>query len=145
MKTKIDTKQVLELDGFFKRFSTKSDDPKTEVVEEKDIEKAFSHISDLYIMDQISDEIYNAAKERYEIQKAQKEKLIGGRADGKTLEDIAAHHNIEVSALQEQYKMGMEEEKEHTSDEEERSEITKDHLMEDSKYYTKLEKNIVSE
>ncbi len=42
-----------------------------------DIEKAFDKVSDLYIMDQISDELYDAAKSRYEAVKTEKDKTNG--------------------------------------------------------------------
>jgi 8-oxo-dGTP pyrophosphatase MutT (NUDIX family) len=72
------------------------------------------------------------------IEKAAEEKLHGGDADGKTLEDIAEHHGVDLKEIKKQYEMGLEEEKEHTDDEEERGEIAKDHLWKDAQYYTKL-------
>ena len=67
-------------------------------------------------------------------------------ADGKTLEDIAKHHDIEENTeeyekLKSQYNKGIKvEKKEHTTDKLKASEIAMDHLWEDPKYYDKLEK-----
>jgi 8-oxo-dGTP pyrophosphatase MutT (NUDIX family) len=66
------------------------------------------------------------------------EKLQGGRADGKTLEDIAKKHKISLEELTKEWQIGVTEEREHTTDAEERSEITRDHLWENPKYYSKL-------
>lgn len=58
------------------------------------------------------------------------EKLKGGLADNKSLEDFD----------KEQVEMGKKVEREHTDDEEKIAEIVADHLVEDPKYYTKLKK-----
>lgn len=78
-------------------------------------------------------------KEQY-IRLNEAEKLKGGLADGKTLEDIAKHHKVSMDKLKKQWDMGMNVEKEHTSDNLEADEIVKDHLWEDPEYYTKLKK-----
>lgn len=68
------------------------------------------------------------------------ENLIGGKADNRTLEDIALHHNISIEEIKKEYEMGLEIEKEHTSDENIASEIAKDHIFEFANYYTNLSK-----
>jgi len=68
------------------------------------------------------------------------EKLLGGLADNKTLKDIAKKHDVKLSYLIKQYHKGINVESEHTSDKTVASEITKDHLFEDPKYYIKLSK-----
>ena len=68
------------------------------------------------------------------------DKIPGGLADGKTLADIANHHKIEVVDLMPEYRLGIKTEMEHTSDKSIAEEIARDHLFEDPKYYTKLEK-----
>ena len=77
-------------------------------------------------------------KDRFD--KIKKELLIGGRGDGLTLRDIAKKHNVELSHIQAQFKMGLEVEKEHSTDVKIRGEIARDHLTEDPDYYTKLAK-----
>lgn len=68
-----------------------------------------------------------------------KEELIkGGMGDGKTLRDIAKLHNVELSAIEDQFKMGQKVEMEHTTDVRIAKEIARDHLTEDPQYYTKL-------
>jgi hypothetical protein len=67
-----------------------------------------------------------------------KEKIKGGLADGKSLKDIAEKHNIELTHIEEQFKMGQKVELEHTDDQSKADEISKDHLWEDPNYYTKL-------
>ncbi len=59
-----------------------------------------------------------------------KEQIPGGYATGKSPDDFD----------QEQIKMGIEIEMEHTDDPEKAKEIAMDHLMEDPEYYTKLKK-----
>ena len=65
-------------------------------------------------------------------------KIKGGLADNKTLSDIAYKHGVPLKLINQQYRMGIQIEREHTSDKEEASEIAMDHLWEDPKYYTKL-------
>jgi len=69
-----------------------------------------------------------------------KEKIIGGKADFKTLDDIAKIHNVSLDFIKSQFNMGVEVEFEHTNDRDIASEIAKDHLMELPDYYTRLEK-----
>ena len=68
------------------------------------------------------------------------EKIEGGLADGKSLEDIAKHHKVSIEDLKQQWNMGMDVEKEHTDDNLKADEIVKDHLWEDPEYYTALKK-----
>lgn len=76
------------------------------------------------------------------------EKLKGGKADKKTLEDIAKMHakkgnkSLEdmITLLKNQFSKGIKVEKEHTNDRSESNEIVLDHLYEDPKYYDKLKK-----
>lgn len=68
----------------------------------------------------------------------EKEKIKGGLADGKTIEDVAKHHDVDMKDLGKEYKDGIEVEYEHTNDREKAKEIALDHLWEDPKYYTKL-------
>ena len=67
-----------------------------------------------------------------------KEKIKGGIADNKSISDIAKHYNVSVEKIEQQIKIGLKVEKEHTNDEEKALEIVKDHLMEMLDYYTKL-------
>jgi hypothetical protein len=78
---------------------------------------------------------------------SEKEKLVGGKADGKTLQDVAAHHAGNSAGrkyttlyylLKHQLELGLKVEKEHSNSKEEAEEITLDHLWEDPEYYTKL-------
>lgn len=65
------------------------------------------------------------------------EKLKGGKADGKTLTDIADMHNVSVKSLEKEMELGLPEELEHTTDKSVAEEIVKDHLTEDPEYYSK--------
>jgi hypothetical protein len=68
-----------------------------------------------------------------------KEDIIkGGKADGKTLEDIAVIHNVKFEDIEKEYKVGLLVEVEHSSDPEKQGEVTRDHLIENPKYYTDL-------
>jgi hypothetical protein len=62
------------------------------------------------------------------ILREKKQKLKGGLGDKKSLEDFD----------QEEVKLGLKAEMEHTDDKEVASEIVADHLTEDPKYYSKL-------
>jgi len=67
------------------------------------------------------------------------DKIPGGKADGKNLDDICAKHKCDPEKLDKEYKMGVKHEMEHTSDKEIAHEIVLDHLAEDDpKYYTHL-------
>jgi hypothetical protein len=68
------------------------------------------------------------------------EKVPGGKASGKTVEDIAKKHGVSVEYIEKQLKMGMEIEKEHSPDPATRKEISLDHLEEFKDYYTRLDK-----
>ena len=67
------------------------------------------------------------------------ESIIGGLADGKTLEEIAIKHNVDLVQLQREFEIGKQVEMEHTDTEEEAVEITLDHLFERPHYYSKLD------
>jgi hypothetical protein len=76
------------------------------------------------------------------------EKLKGGLADNKTLEQIAKKHDKKgyyqndnmMSTLKKQLQMGVKVEMEHTEDKSKAKEIAMDHLYEDPNYYSKLKK-----
>lgn len=68
------------------------------------------------------------------------ETLVGGKGDNKTIEDIAAMHNVSVEYAKEQLKKGIEIESEHTNDVDKATEISLDHLTEFVNYYSELEK-----
>lgn len=69
------------------------------------------------------------------------EKLKGGLSDGKTIEDIAKKHKIDVDLLKVQLTNGVKvEKKDHTDDKKTAEEIALDHLSEDPTYYIKLKK-----
>jgi len=68
----------------------------------------------------------------------EKDEIPGGLADGKSLEDIAKHHDVDVKDIEKEHKKGIEVEYEHTGDKDKSKEIASDHLWEDPKYYTKL-------
>ena len=68
------------------------------------------------------------------------EVLQGGKADGKTLEDLAKHHGVPLEDIQKEFDLGMKVELEHTTDKEIAKEITTDHIWEMSNYYSKLKK-----
>lgn len=76
------------------------------------------------------------------------ENKTGGLAKGKSLEDIAKHHDPKgyyavenmVDSLKKELKMGIKVETEHTHDKKKAARIAMDHLWEDPNYYTKLAK-----
>ena len=68
------------------------------------------------------------------------EKIPGGLSSGKSLEDLAKKHNVNVDDLFEQLRKGIKVEMEHTSEMIVALEIAMDHLAEDPTYYDKLKK-----
>ena len=72
------------------------------------------------------------------IESTNKDEIPGGLSDNKTLKDIANKHKVDIDDLMGEYRKGIKAEMEHTSDPKIAAEITRDHLYEDSKYYTKL-------
>lgn len=62
----------------------------------------------------------------------------GGKADNLTLTDIASKHNIPEDDLKVEFAMGVDHEMEHTDNVKIASEIARDHLIEDPKYYSKI-------
>lgn len=85
------------------------------------------------------DRLLKNLREQY-VRLYESEKLKGGLADGKSLEDIAKYHKVSIEDLKKQWNMGIDVEKEHTDDNLKADEIVKDHLAEDPKYYSKLKK-----
>lgn len=66
------------------------------------------------------------------------DKIPGGLAKGKTLQDIADKHKLPLSQLEKSLQQGIKVEMEHTTSEAIAREIAMDHLWEDPKYYDKL-------
>lgn len=87
-----------------------------------------------------ADEKTEQEQEQVETEEGTKtdEELVGGKADGKTVEDIAKMHNVTVEVLQSELEKGIAVEMEHTGDPEKAKEIALDHLSEQADYYEKL-------
>lgn len=68
------------------------------------------------------------------------EKIKGGLADKKTVEELAAHHKTLVKKIYDEIEIGKKVEMEHTDDPDEALEVTMDHLWEVPDYYTRLTK-----
>ena len=68
----------------------------------------------------------------------EKDMIPGGLSDDMSIEDIADKHGVDIEDLKKEYKKGISVEMEHTSDKSIASEIARDHLFEDPKYYDKL-------
>jgi hypothetical protein len=79
--------------------------------------------------------------------------LKGGKADNKSLVQIAKKHNAKnyhqiddmVKSLEKQVKLGLPIEMDHTDSKDKALEIVYDHLFEDPKYYSKLKKADIDE
>ena len=69
-----------------------------------------------------------------------KETIKGGLSDNKTIQDVAKKHKVDVDLLKVQLNNGIKVEMEHTKSKKIATEIALDHLYEDPKYYTKLNK-----
>jgi len=66
------------------------------------------------------------------------EQTLSGLAQGKTLEDIAKKHNVDIESLKKEIEKGIKVEHEHTKNNQTAKTIAMDHLFEDPEYYTKL-------
>lgn len=66
------------------------------------------------------------------------DKIKGGLADKKSLQDIADKHSVSLSDIESALADGIKVEQEHASDVLVAEEIAKDHLLEDAEYYSKL-------
>lgn len=66
--------------------------------------------------------------------------ITGGVADKDTITSLSKHHGVSVTSIIKELKRGLEVEMEHTDDPKKSIEIAMDHIKEDPKYYTKLEK-----
>lgn len=64
----------------------------------------------------------------------------GHLAEGFSLRDIAEIHQVPLSELKKQVRLGMKAESEHTASKREQMKIVKDHLFENPNYYTLLKK-----
>ena len=58
-----------------------------------------------------------------------------------SLEELAKMHNVSKAVLRKELEMGIKHEKEHSTKHKTASEIARDHLKEDPKYYTNLEEH----
>ncbi len=67
-------------------------------------------------------------------------KIVGGKADKLSLDDIAKKFKVKLSKLTKELNKGIEVEVEHTKDKEKAKEIATDHLSEFPDYYERLEK-----
>jgi hypothetical protein len=84
---------------------------------------------------------------------SESEKLKGGKADNKSLVQIAKKHDAKsyyhiddmVKSLKKQVEMGLPIEMDHTDSKDKALEIVYDHLFEDPKYYSKLKKADIDE
>jgi len=72
-----------------------------------------------------------------------KEQLQGGKADNMSVKDIAKLHGVKTSAIEKEIRVGMSVEKEHTSSKAKQREISKDHVIEDDKYYTEPKTGLI--
>lgn len=70
----------------------------------------------------------------------EKDEIPGGKADGKTAEDIAEKWDVSIEYIKKQIEKGIKVEYEHTNDRSKSKEITLDHLWFDgADYYERLE------
>jgi len=68
----------------------------------------------------------------------EKEFIPGGLSKGMTLAQIADKHKVDLDTIKKEFKKGVNVEMEHTTDIRIASEIARDHIFEDPKYYDKL-------
>jgi hypothetical protein len=76
--------------------------------------------------------------------KVEGEELEGGKADGKTPQDISDKHKVDIKDIQKEVEIGIEIEMEHTDSPIKAKEVVLDHLYEFPDYYTNKEHGLVS-
>ena len=89
----------------------------------------------------IGDEFHKAAQmsgvnDLRSIVFSEEEKVIGGKADDMSVEDLADKHNVDVRDIEKEIEVGVRIEMEHTDDKEIAKEIAMDHIFEFPDYYT---------
>ena len=67
---------------------------------------------------------------------SEEEKVMGGKADDMSVEDLADKHNVDVKDIEKEIEVGVRIEMEHTDDKEIAREIAMDHIFEFPDYYT---------
>ena len=67
---------------------------------------------------------------------SEEEKVMGGKADDMSVEDLADKHNVDVKDIKKEIEVGVRIEMEHTDDKEIAREIAMDHIFEFPDYYT---------
>ena len=72
--------------------------------------------------------------------KSNENKLIGGKSDKLSLQNIADKFNVSIKEIKNQLQKGIKVEMEHTYDKEKATEIATDHISEFPDYYNRLEK-----
>lgn len=70
----------------------------------------------------------------------EEELIVGGLADGMSIDDIAEKHGVGISQITSQVEKGIDIEMEHVNDADRAREIALDHLFEFPDYYDRLEK-----
>lgn len=68
------------------------------------------------------------------------EAALSGLSKGMSLKDIADKHNVALNAIETELNKGIKTEMEHTNSKSVAKKIAMDHLVEDPKYYTKINK-----
>jgi hypothetical protein len=89
----------------------------------------------------IGDEFHKAAQmsgvnDLRSIVFSEEEKVMGGKADDMSVEDLADKHNVDVRDIEKEIEVGVRIEMEHTDDKEIAREIAMDHIFEFPDYYT---------
>jgi len=89
----------------------------------------------------IGDEFHKAAQmsgvnDLRSIVFSEEEKVMGGKADDMSVEDLADKHNVDVRDIEKEIEVGVRIEMEHTDDKEIAREIAMDHVFEFPDYYT---------
>lgn len=64
--------------------------------------------------------------------------IPGGKGDNETVKNLAKKHGVPLKHIQNQLKMGLKVEMEHTNNPKKAKEISIDHISENPNYYTKL-------
>jgi hypothetical protein len=76
--------------------------------------------------------------------KVEAEELVGGKADGMSVQDLADKHSVDVKDIQKELEIGIEIEMEHTDSPIEAKEVVMDHLHEFPDYYSNKEHGLVT-
>ena len=89
------------------------------------------------------DKTFKSVQSRNNI-KIESEELVGGEAEGMTIQDVAKKHKLPIGTIKKELKLGIKIEMEHTKSKVKSKEIAMDHIVEFPDYYSNEKHGVVA-